>query len=310
MELNFFESTEADRAFAARALADADYSDHYVGAGTLAGLRAGTSALAAHQFVRQPLPEVAVRPVVVGGVACELLAPPDAGDEQRRILYLHGGGFVRGSLALGRANASVIAATAGVPVLTIGYRQAPEHPYPAAIDDILAVYCASLQAGLRAASIAVVGESSGGCLGLGLAAKLDAAGLPPPACIAALSPLTDLEMRGASWLYNAGKDVADRETGRAMVHLYMGERGLRDAVASPLLHHFRNSCPLLIAIGSHETLLSDAERLAWKADTAGAATRLDVYDAMPHGFTRFDMPLALQALANAAEWCRQRMAGL
>ncbi|HSV82202.1 MAG TPA: alpha/beta hydrolase fold domain-containing protein [Ramlibacter sp.] len=303
LETRLFATPPADREFVARALADPGFGSNYAEAGSLQAIRAGTAAITGLRFVRQPLPAVAVAPERIAGIPCERLTPP-AAHARGLIVYLHGGGFIRGSLDLGRANASMVAAAAGLPVVAVGYRQAPEHPYPAAPQDVLAVVET-----LRAAGqpLAVVGESSGGCLALGLVAQLADSPRQLPAGIAALSPMCDLTLRGASWLYNAEHDVADLATGRRMVSLYLGAHPADDPLVSPARHHFRGSCPLLLAIGSHETMLSDTEQLALKAADAGVAVRLDVHQAMPHGFTRFAMPAATRALEEAGRWCRARI---
>ena len=306
MPTRYFASSAADRAAIAQALAYAAYRANYASTGTLEAMRQGTAGVAASEQVRQPLPQVQVSEERLAGLPCERLTPP-AASAGRVIVYLHGGGFIRGSLALGRANAARIAATAGVTVLAVGYRQAPEHPFPAAPSDVLAAYEAVLASGIAPARVAVVGESSGGCLALGLAVQLQAQPARLPAGIAALSPMTDLALRGASWLYNVDHDVADLATGRRMVDLYLGKASANDPVASPVHHHFRDCCPLLVAIGSHETMLSDAERLVTRAEDAGVPVRFDVYQAMPHGFTRFRAAVADRALDETAQWCRRQL---
>lgn len=304
MRIQFIRSTAADRDFVAAAIRAPQFRGHYDGDRTVAGMRAGTAALLALDGVRQPAPDVAVTPGRYGGVPCETLTAPGA-DAGATIVYLHGGGFTRGSLDVGRGNAAQLALASGARVVAIGYRQAPEHPYPAAPTDVLCAYRALLDAGTPAKSIAVVGESSGGCLALGLAAMLDGRPAELPAGIAALSPMTDLELRGASWLYNADRDIADLETGRRLVGLYIDDARRREPVASPVHHGFGGCCPILLAIGSHETMLSDAERTATRADEAGTDVTFNVYEGMPHGFTRFDVGIATRALVDAAEWCRR-----
>jgi len=306
MQIECTPAQGADREFVAHALADAGYQRHYAGATSIAGMREGTAAIAAHEFVRQLHPEVRVTPLRIAGIGCEALTLPN-GDPRRTLLYVHGGGFVRGSLDMARGNASWLAAAAGVRVLAVGYRQAPEHPFPAAPQDVLAVYEALLAEAGAPQALAVVGESSGGTLALGLAAWLEARATPLPAAIAALSPMADLELRGASWQYNAAKDVADRATGCRAVQAYLGPASPRDALASPMSHHFHACCPLLLSIGSHETMLSDTERLAFQADAAGVEVTLKVYEDMPHGFTRFKTAIGTQALNDAAQWLVRRL---
>ncbi len=305
MDVRFHRASATDRAAIARALGDAELQARYASRGSSPqGMRQDTDAVTAHALVRQCPPEVRVEPVTLAGLPCEWLIPPGA-DGPQVLVYLHGGGFVRGNLALGRANAAVVARASGLKVLAVGYRQAPEHPFPAAPDDLAAAYAALLaHNGLRADQVAVMGESSGGTLALGLAVRH--AGQPGmmPAGIAALSPMADLRLCGASWHYNAPHDVADRATGQRMVALYLAGASAEDPLVSPALHHFKGACPLWVGIGSLEAMLSDTEFLARKADDAGTPVQLEVFEAMPHGFTRFDMPLGTAALEAAAHWCR------
>lgn len=305
MQVRFTAASQDDKAAARRILEDASYAAAYEGPQTVQAMRAGTDALTAHAAVRKAHAQVRVQAEVIGGVPCETLAAPGA-DARRVLLYLHGGAFIRGNLGLGRANAALLAHASGLRVVAVGYRQAPEHPYPAAPDDVRAVYAALLDSGLPPAAVAVVGESSGGCLALGLMADLCERALPLPAALAALSPMADLDLRGASWLYNAGKDVAAREMGRKAIDLYIDPARRQEPVASPVNFDFRRCSPLFVGIGSHETMLSDAEYLARNADVAGVEVSLHVYEGMPHGFTRFETAIGTQAVTDAARWCVER----
>ncbi len=308
MKIRFTKASQADLDGVAGILSAPAFRTGYAATGSLSEMRTGSLAIAALGAVRQLHAAVTVRPERIEGVACEWLEA-DAADPGRTLIYLHGGAFVRGSLDLGRANASYIAAVSGMRVVAVGYRQAPEHRYPAAPDDVARVYRALRGSGLAAASIGIVGESSGGCLAFGLAAALAAHADAMPAGIAALSPMVDLDLRGASWQFNAATDIADIETGRKAIALYIDEDRRREPVASPIRSRFGGWCPLFIAIGSHETMLSDAERLAHKADDAGVDVTFAVYERMPHGFTRFDIDIATRALGDAARWCAARTSG-
>jgi epsilon-lactone hydrolase len=304
MNIEFVRATQEDRDAAASILNDAAYARPQ----TLQAMREGTEALVRHSAVRQAPPEVQVLSKEMGGVTCEVINVPGA-DTGRAILYIHGGAFIRGSLALGRANAALFALLTGIRVVAVGYRQAPEHPYPAAPTDVRKVYESLLAEGIVAGAIAVAGESSGGCLALGLAADLHSRALPLPAAIAALSPMTDLALPGASWVYNHNKDVASREVGRNAIAMYIDTSRMQEPVASPIGFHFKGCCPLFIGIGSHETMLSDAERLAHHAESAGVSVDLHIYEDMPHGFTRFESAIGTQAIRDAAQWCGARLAG-
>jgi epsilon-lactone hydrolase len=306
MKVRFVQASDVDRDIVARATKDRSFQSNYHEAGSLSSMRSGALAVAGSGLVRQPSDAVRVTALEIAGVACERLSPPHA-EGSRIILYLHGGGFVRGSLDLQRGNAGLIGELSGLEVIAIGYRQAPEHPFPCAPDDLYAVYEALLSQGVEPSSIVVVGESSGGCLALVLAAMLRDQQHKLPAGIAALSPMTDLSLQGASWRYNAGKDVIDAETGRRLVGLYLGDASPAQALASPIRHDFDGCCPLFIGIGSHETMLSDTEFLARKASDAGVAVELEIYEAMPHGFSRFEAEISRRALGAVAQWCRERL---
>jgi len=302
MNIAYIRATPEDLAAARTILQDAAYARAYAGPQTLQAMREGTDSLLMHSAVRQPPADVRVVPRQIAGVPCEIIQT-DGADEQHALLYVHGGAFIRGSLALGRANAALLAQLTGIQVIAIGYRQAPEHPYPAASNDVRQVYEALLASGLPPQAMAVVGESSGGCLALGLAVDLHAHALAMPAGIAVLSPMTDLRLPGASWWYNHDKDVASREIGQKAISLYIDPSRIQEPLASPVGFHFSGCCPLFLGIGSHETMLSDTEYLARRADAVGVSVDLRIYEAMPHGFTRLKAPIAMQALRDTADWC-------
>ncbi len=304
MQVHYIPASQDDKDAAQRILQDAAYGAAYAGPQTVEAMRAGTASLTAHGGVRQPLAQAQVVAETLGGVPCETIQLPGA-DTRRVLLYLHGGAFIRGNLGLGRANAALLAQASGMRVIAVGYRQAPEHPYPAAPSDVRAVYMALLESGVAASEIAVTGESSGGCLALGLVADLHARGVALPAAVATLSPMADLDLRGASWIYNAGRDVAAKEMGRMAIGLYVDASRRQEPVASPVNFDFARCSRLFIGIGSHETLLSDAEYLARKAADAGTDVCLHVYEGMPHGFTRFDTAIGTRAVVDAAHWCHR-----
>ena len=119
--------------------------------------------------------------------------------------------------------------------------------------------------------------------------------------------MTDLERRGASWLFNADIDVADRKLGCRWIALHIDDAQRSEAVASPVRQNFRGYRSIFIGVGSHETMVSDAERTAFNADEAGVAVTLPIYEAMPHGFTRFNVDIGTQAISDAAAWCVARL---
>lgn len=308
MKLNHVNACAEDRRYVAALLADQQFQALYSGPSTIQDMRAGTALLVGDDKLKTTAEGIAVEAFELAGLPCERLAVPGA-DNSKVILYLHGGGFIRGSLDLGRANAAELAAGAGVPVIAAHYRQAPEHPFPAATQDTLAIYRALLARGHRPADIVVVGESAGGCLALTLLPHLEREGIARPAGVAGISPMADLAMNGATWYANAGRDIATRAMGQRMVDLYIREQDRDDPLAAPVNSPPPAGSAILLCVGSHETMLSDVERYAHLADGAGADVTLTLYEAMPHGFTKFAIPMARLAIADVAAWCAALLNG-
>ncbi|WP_306391899.1 alpha/beta hydrolase [Telluria beijingensis] len=306
MKRHEFAATNADLDYVVALLGDQGFQANYSGPTTIEQMRTGTALLVDDDKLKDVPAGVEVTPMELAGRPAERLhgGAPDTG---KVIVYLHGGGFIRGSLDMGRANAAELAHAARVPVISVAYRQAPEHPFPAATEDILAVYRALLARGYLPGQIVVAGESAGGCLALTLLPHLVQEGLALPAGVAGISPMTDLRMSGASWDTNAGRDIATREMGRRMVGLYIREQDLDHPLAAPVNGAVPPAAPILLCVGTHETMLSDVERYAGQADAAGADVTLNLYQAMPHGFTKFAIPLARQAIADVARWCAARL---
>jgi acetyl esterase/lipase len=200
-----------------------------------------------------------VEPVRVAERDAEWIAMPNSAPD-RVVLYLHGGGYIMGSPRTHRELAARIAREAAARVLLLDYRLAPEHPFPAAVDDATAAYRWLRGRGLDARSIAVAGDSAGGGLTLATLLALRDAGESLPACAVCLSPWTDLEATGAS-AQPGGAD--DPMVGLAGLHdsgrLYAGER-TRDPLASPLHGDFTGLPPRLLQVGTRELLLDDSTR--------------------------------------------------
>jgi acetyl esterase/lipase len=182
-------------------------------------------------------------------------------DQQRVLLYLHGGGYTTGSPRTHRALVAHLAASAGRPAFTLDYRLAPEHPFPAAVDDAEAAYHALLRAGFRATDIAVAGDSAGGGLAVSLALRLRDQGVALPACLALISPWVDLTLSDPStrndrrdvllrtvWLEQSAADYAGADRSRPEV--------------SPAFADLRGLPPVTIHVGTTELLRADADRLA------------------------------------------------
>lgn len=247
-----------------------------------------------------PVPEeIGFEAGTLGGVPAVTAEDPAAGGACT-LLYLHGGAFAIGSAHGYRAFWSALARAAGARGVALDYRLAPEHPFPAAVDDALAAYRALLDAGLAPHSIAVAGDSAGGGLVVSLLVAAARAGLPLPACGVCLSPWADLRCDGASYAANAEADMSlDGDELRTMAGRYAGDR-IADPLASPVTADLAGLPPLLIQVGSVEILLDDAVALARAAGIAGVQTTLEVWPQMPHVWQSFGFMLSEGAAATTA----------
>jgi epsilon-lactone hydrolase len=220
----------------------------------------------------------------LGGIAGIWVHPP-VWAAAEAILHLHGGWFNFGSANGYRHLVGQIAARAGARAFIPDYRLAPEHPYPAAPDDVLACYRALAGAGVR--RIAVTGDSAGGNLALGLASRVagDAGSEVTLVGVAVLSPVTDLTLSGASYATRADADpFFTRPQVAELVRSYLGAADPTDPLASPLLGPVGGTPPVRIHVGDDEVLLDDSIRYAERAVAAGVEARADVWMGMPHGF--------------------------
>jgi monoterpene epsilon-lactone hydrolase len=241
------------------------------------------------QASKAPLhPGSTVDPVDVGGTAGEWVAAPGA-DAGVNVLYLHGGGFTRGSCVTHRALASHLSAATGGRVLTIDYRLSPEHPYPAALDDAVAAWHWLLaQPGVEAGRAAIAGDSAGGNLAAATVLRLLAAGAPLPAAAVCLSPWVDLAATGDSFRTKADADpMIDADALKVSRDAYLAGADPSDPFASPVLGNWEGAPPLLVQVGSEEVLLDDARSLAAAAGHAGVAVALEEWSGMVHVFQSF-----------------------
>jgi monoterpene epsilon-lactone hydrolase len=231
-----------------------------------------------------PLPEdVIVTDVDAGGVPAHWLVAPDA-DRDRVLMYVHGGGYTLGSLRSHGELAARIGRAAATRVLFPEYRLAPEHPFPAAVDDVLAAW-RWLEAvhGADPASIVVGGDSAGGGLTVALLQALRDAGEAPPAGGVLISPLLDLTASGASVVERADEDpIFAPDAIRGVGPVYLGDADPRTPAASPLFGSMNGLPRLLVQVGSAELLLSDSERAASAAAAAGVDVTLQIGDGLPH----------------------------
>jgi epsilon-lactone hydrolase len=241
-------------------------------------------------------PDVKVERVTAPAAPAEWLRPPSA-VPGRVVLYLHGGGYVMGSPRSHRHLAAAIAAAAEAGALLLDYRLAPEHPYPAAVQDATAAYRWLLDQAVVPERIVIAGDSAGGGLTVATLLALREARLPLPAGGVCISPWVDLTCSGASYATKAAADpIVDRASVEEMALAYLGATPPRIPLASPLFADLRGLPPLLIHVGSDEVLLDDAVQLAERAKAAGVDATLEVYDRMIHVWHWF-LPMLDEAQA-------------
>lgn len=245
-------------------------------------------------------------PVSVGGVPGEWISAPGALND-RVVYYLRGGGYVIGSLASHRALISRVSLAAAARVLAIDYRSAPEHPFPAAVEDAVLGYRWLLATGVDPSQIVIAGDSGGGGLTIATLVALRDAEDRLPAAAVVMSPWVDLECTGASMTTVADADpIVTREWLTTFREAYLAGADPRAPLASPLYADLAGLPPLLIQGGSAEILLDDATRLAERAEAAGVDVTLDVWEHMFHFWQAFafTLPEGQQALDRAGEFIR------
>jgi len=221
----------------------------------------------------------------VGDVPGVWVYPAESRPDQA-ILHFHGGWFHAGTATAYRHLVGHIAARAATKAFVPDYRLAPEHPFPAAVDDALATYRGMDDTGIR--RIAVTGDSAGGNLALGLASSVSAGEVAAKAILvgaAGLSPVTDLTLSGASYETRADADpFFTRQQVAELVHSYLGSVDANDPLASPLQGRLSRLPPIRVHVGDDEVLLDDSRRYVERAIADGVDARLDVWTGMPHGF--------------------------
>jgi monoterpene epsilon-lactone hydrolase len=252
-------------------------------------------------------PDVHCEPVDAGGVPAEWVTTPNVLPE-RVVYYLHGGGYVIGSINTHREMISRLSRAASARVLIIDYRLAPENPFPAALDDSVAAYRWLLSVGVDPARLVIAGESAGGGLTLATLVALRDAGEPLPRAGICISPWVDLEGLGESIVTEAETDLlVDRDIGLIWAKAYLGSLDPRTPLASPLYADLTGLPPLLVQIGTAELLFDDARRLADHARAAGVGVTLEPWDDMIHMWHFFAamLPEGQQAIDRIGEFVRE-----
>lgn len=259
-------------------------------------------------FTQFQLPtDVRCDPVDAGGVPAEWITTPGVVAE-RVICYLHGGGYVMGSINTHREMVSRLSRAASARVLILDYRLAPENPFPAAVDDSTAAYRWLLSVGVDPARLVIAGESAGGGLTVATLVALRDAGESLPRAGICLSPWVDLECLGESMVTKAEIDpVLTRDSTLMLAKAYLGDTDPRTPLASPLYADLTGLPPLLIQVGTAEVLFDDATRLADRARAAGVDVILEPWDDMIHMWHLLAaiLPEGEQAIDRIGEFIRQ-----
>jgi epsilon-lactone hydrolase len=248
--------------------------------------------------------------VLIDELFAEWVRAPGS-DPDKAVLYLHGGGYTCGSIKSHRGFAARLSKASGASVLIIEYRKAPEHPFPAALEDSLTAYRWLLAQGFNPANLAISGDSAGGGLALATLVGLRDAGEQLPAAGALLSPWTDLAASGASYTSRAEYDPMLSVSGiLAQVKLYLGEQDPRQMVlASPLYAELHGLPPLLIHVGQDEILRDDSTQVAEKIKALGGEVTLKVWEGMWHVFQMQSaiVPEAQQAVNEIGDFLRDKL---
>jgi monoterpene epsilon-lactone hydrolase len=260
-----------------------------------------------------PADDIAFEAVDIGGIPAEWSVAPGS-DRDLVLLFFHGGGYCSGSIASHRRLVSEAGRAARTRTLAVGYRLAPEHPFPAAQEDAEAAWQYLVAQGIAPSRIAVGGDSAGGGLTVALFNRLRAAGQATPACAWLISPWTDLTMSGSSL---AAKNDADPLIHKPylseLANAYLpADMDRADPRVSPLFSDLRGFPPVLVQVGSEETLLDDAVRFAGAAGAAQVPVTLEVWPQMIHAWPVWNARLedGRKALSNAGEFIRRTMAAI
>ena len=245
--------------------------------------------------------------VDAGGVPAEWITAPGAANDCV-IYHLHGGGYVAGSVSTEREAISRLSRAGGARALAIDYRLAPEHPFPAAVEDSTTAYRWLLSSGVDPSRVVIAGDSAGGGLTMATLLALRDAGDPLPAAAVCLSPWVDLEMSGESMTTKADVDPTVQRSGNLRIaQIYLAGADPRTPLAAPLYGDLTGLPPLLIQVGSAETLLDDSKRLAERARSAGVDVTLEVWEDMIHVWQFFaaTLPEGQQAIDRIGAFIRE-----
>lgn len=250
-------------------------------------------------WISRPPRATTIKDLPLGAIPAIRVGRPDC-EPGRRILFLHGGGYIAGSSALYQHILWRFADACRAEIAAIDYRLAPENPFPAALDDAVEAWRALLDEGADPRRCAILGDSAGGGLALGLALRLRDERVPLPAAVVALSPWTDLAITGDSVRNDRADPMLRSDCLKPFAAQYLGEADCRNPYASPLYGDMYGLPPTLLQVGSDEILRDDSVRIAARMREAGCAVTLEVWPRMPHVWHAFApiMPEARKAIAR------------
>ena len=236
-------------------------------------------------------------PFDLAGMRAAWVRPDWGHTREKIILYCHGGGYTSGSLGYSRPLASKLSHATGWETLCFEYRLAPEHPYPAAVDDAVRVWDHLMYQGYGARDITVAGDSAGGNLALVLLHRLKAEGRQLPRRLVLLSPWTDMTASGAAYTQRAKQDpTITMDYVQAVRRVYANGADLADPMLSPLFGDFTGFPPTLIQVGGNELLYSDSEQLRDRMRAAGVLCRMEEWTEMWHVFQMLPIKKAAEAM--------------
>ncbi len=273
---------------------------------TIEQIRAGFVALSK---LYPPPPDARFEPVDAGGVPAEWVRI-EGGEDKRVVLYFHGGGYCLGTAETHRDLVARLCRVSGARALSVDYRLAPEHPFPAALDDAVASYRWLRGQGVASQSIVVAGDSAGGGLSLGLLLALRDAGDALPAAAVVMSPVTDQAKEGASMRTKAALDpMVQAESSAANARRYIGSGDYKAPLVSPLYGDLRGLPPMYILVGTSEVLMDDSTRFAEKAKAASVDVEFEIWDEMIHIWPYFaNLPEARQAVDKMGAYIKRKVA--
>lgn len=263
---------------------------------------------AAVRFNRLPA-DIDIKTVDIDGMNGEWLIPVGA-PQNKVILYIHGGGFISGSCLTHRMHVSKFVKGSDLKVLVFDYRLAPEHPYPAALEDSLSAYKWLLKQDYKSTDIVITGESAGGSLTLAALIAIRDQGLPLPKAAVAISPCTDLTCSAESLRTNAKRDIAPMNSWLIWTGYYVGNNEPSLPWLSPLNADVKGLPPILLCVGSAEIYLDDTRNFAVKARQAGVKTNFKIWKGMVHAFPLLSpfFPEAKAAMAEICMYIREHLA--